>query len=237
MPTRDDILMIIDLQNDFLPPSGALSVPEGDQIIDPIIQLIDQFGQISAPVIATRDYHPPNHTCFQPKGLFPAHCVWGQIGSLIETRVTHALQKYDYVTVAFKGLDRRTDSYSAIPYDLEHPDWTGSVLIDQHKFGFPPIDTTSFDTLNQFASYHGYRPLTAYLNQIMTINSHIYLCGLAGDICVFETAQCLKQFKPTAHISIIAECIKYAKVNSMTDISMTEQYQRYGIDLTPINTV
>ena len=54
-------LVLVDVQNDFLPPNGALAVPEGDQIIDPILDLLDIEWKI---VIATQDWHPNNHTSF-----------------------------------------------------------------------------------------------------------------------------------------------------------------------------
>src|SRR5438045_76422 len=46
-------------QNDFLP-SGALAVPEGDRIIPIVNRLQPQFEII----VATQDWHPPDHGSF-----------------------------------------------------------------------------------------------------------------------------------------------------------------------------
>ena len=43
------VLILIDIQNDFI--TGELPVPDGRAIIDPVNQLIPQFGH----VIATQD--------------------------------------------------------------------------------------------------------------------------------------------------------------------------------------
>jgi len=49
--TKRDALLIVDVQNDFLP-GGALAVSEGDQVI-PVINLIqDKFDFI----VATQDF-------------------------------------------------------------------------------------------------------------------------------------------------------------------------------------
>ena len=63
-PTTE-ALLIIDVQNDFLP-GGALAVPDGDQVIAPINALAadPRFGV----VIATRDWHPPDHDSFVDQG-------------------------------------------------------------------------------------------------------------------------------------------------------------------------
>ena len=52
-------LVIVDVQNDFCP-GGALPVPEGDQVVPVINRLQSQFDL----VVATQDWHPPNHLSF-----------------------------------------------------------------------------------------------------------------------------------------------------------------------------
>ncbi|GAO28723.1 isochorismatase family protein [Geofilum rubicundum] len=52
-------LLIVDVQNDFLP-GGALQVPEGDRII-PVINNIQKYFRL---IVATRDWHPVNHGSF-----------------------------------------------------------------------------------------------------------------------------------------------------------------------------
>jgi nicotinamidase/pyrazinamidase len=69
--TVADALLIIDFQNDFTP-GGALAVDEGDLIGEPIRALAGQHDVI----VATRDWHPPDHSSFAEQGgPWPVHCV------------------------------------------------------------------------------------------------------------------------------------------------------------------
>ena len=70
-----DALVVVDVQNDFLP-GGALAVPTGDAVIEPLNTWIARFRAAGLPVVATRDWHPPNHCSFREQGgPWPAHCV------------------------------------------------------------------------------------------------------------------------------------------------------------------
>ena len=53
-------LLIVDLQNDFLP-GGALPVPKGNNIIPEINRIMDMFDV----VIASMDWHPENSIHFE----------------------------------------------------------------------------------------------------------------------------------------------------------------------------
>jgi hypothetical protein len=87
-----DALLVVDFQNDFTP-GGALAVPDGDEIRGPIGELIDSFDL----VVATRDWHPPDHGSFagvevdpaswngtDPPSIWPVHCVQGTPGADFE---------------------------------------------------------------------------------------------------------------------------------------------------------
>jgi nicotinamidase/pyrazinamidase len=66
-----DALIVIDMQNDFCS-GGALEVPDGDAVIEPINRLAEQADF----VVATRDWHPPDHRSFAENGgIWPVHCV------------------------------------------------------------------------------------------------------------------------------------------------------------------
>ena len=70
-------LLIIDFQNDFTS-GGALAVPEGDDIAEPVKRLAEHFDVIAA----TRDWHPPDHASFEAQGgPWPVHCVRGTHGA------------------------------------------------------------------------------------------------------------------------------------------------------------
>lgn len=75
MPVPGDALLIVDVQNDFLP-GGSLGVPNGDRVIDPINHAISLFAQRKLPIFASRDWHPPRHCSFSEQGgRWPVHCV------------------------------------------------------------------------------------------------------------------------------------------------------------------
>lgn len=82
METRNgDALVIVDVQKDFLP-DGALGVPDGDQVVPVLNHYIERFRRAGLPVIATRDWHPPNHCSFNVRGgPWPPHCVAGTPGA------------------------------------------------------------------------------------------------------------------------------------------------------------
>jgi nicotinamidase/pyrazinamidase len=72
-----DALVIVDFQNDFCP-GGALAVEGGHDIAAPINELARSFDM----VVATRDWHPPDHASFETEGgPWPVHCVQGSPGA------------------------------------------------------------------------------------------------------------------------------------------------------------
>ncbi|HEY7195968.1 MAG TPA: bifunctional nicotinamidase/pyrazinamidase [Gaiellaceae bacterium] len=112
-----DALLIVDFQNDFCP-GGALAVPEGDRIAEPLAELLDRFEL----VVATRDWHPADHGSFagvevdpaewhgtDPPSIWPVHCVQGTPGAELHP----ALDRAKVDVVIDKGQDRNSQGYSA----------------------------------------------------------------------------------------------------------------------------
>jgi nicotinamidase/pyrazinamidase len=78
----DTALIVVDVQNDFCP-GGALAVPDGDAVVEPINRLARECQY----VVATRDWHPPDHHSFaQQGGPWPVHCVQGSPGAEFHDR-------------------------------------------------------------------------------------------------------------------------------------------------------
>ena len=72
-PELGDALLIVDVQNDFLP-GGSLAVPDSAKILPSLNRYIGVFAAL--PVIATRDWHPERHCSFRTEGgSWPRHCV------------------------------------------------------------------------------------------------------------------------------------------------------------------
>lgn len=153
-------LILVDIQNDFLP-GGALAVPGGDEIVLLANGLMEKFEI----VVATQDWHPPDHGSFAanhpgkevfesvdldglPQTLWPAHCVRDTPGAkfapgLDITRITRVFQK---------GTRPEVDSYSGF-HDNGHRHSTG---------------------------------LAEWLREQGV--THVTVCGLATDYCVKFTA-------------------------------------------------
>lgn len=74
-PQPGDALIVVDVQNDFLP-GGALGVPDGNAVVPVLNRYIQCFEEQGLPIVATRDWHPPNHISFVERGgPWPPHCV------------------------------------------------------------------------------------------------------------------------------------------------------------------
>jgi nicotinamidase/pyrazinamidase len=71
---QGDVLVIVDVQNDFV--SGSLAVPGAREVIAPLNRYIAEFVRNGLRVVATRDWHPASHLSFHEQGgPWPAHCV------------------------------------------------------------------------------------------------------------------------------------------------------------------
>jgi nicotinamidase/pyrazinamidase len=98
-------LIMVDVQNDFCP-GGALGVPDGDAVVERVNRLASE-----APfVVATRDWHPPDHGSFAEQGgPWPEHCVSGTPGAELHSRIDQ-----DQIDLVLdKGQSRDTEGYSA----------------------------------------------------------------------------------------------------------------------------
>lgn len=121
MKPMDEVLLVIDVQNDFMP-GGALAVPHGDEVVPAINALASQFAH----VVITQDWHPAAHVSFadnhpgrQPfetimlaygeQVLWPTHCVQNTQGAALhaDLHIPHAQ------AVVRKGYQASVDSYSA----------------------------------------------------------------------------------------------------------------------------
>lgn len=106
--TNQDALILVDLQNDFLP-EGRLPVPSGDKVIPITNAYIDLFHQHSRPVFATRDWHPPGHCSFNAAGgPWPQHCVADTEGAGLAA----GLKLSSEDCIISKGTAKDRDAYS-----------------------------------------------------------------------------------------------------------------------------
>lgn len=103
-----DALVVVDLQNDFLP-GGALAVSGGDDVVPVLNRYIEAFTKRNLPVIATRDWHPPEHCSFEAQGgPWPPHCVANGEGA----DFAPGLKLPDDTIVISKAKQRDFEAYS-----------------------------------------------------------------------------------------------------------------------------
>ncbi|RKO99572.1 hypothetical protein CXG81DRAFT_27667 [Caulochytrium protostelioides] len=111
--TRDDALVVVDLQNDFLP-GGALAVGGGDAVVAPIAQLAQRFHAAGLPVYASRDWHPPDHCSFAPQGgPWPPHCRQHTDGAAAPAAFAAVVAAAVVAATVDKGACRDREAYSA----------------------------------------------------------------------------------------------------------------------------
>jgi nicotinamidase/pyrazinamidase len=132
MRPATEALIVIDVQNDFCP-NGALAVAGGDEIINRINGLMEEFCTI----VLTQDWHPANHSSFAanhpgadpfslttmpygPQVLWPTHCVQGGTGAEFHPN----LQTDPAQLIVRKGFRTEIDSYSAF-FENDHSTPTG----------------------------------------------------------------------------------------------------------------
>src|SRR5438874_11737619 len=105
-----DALLIVDPQVDFCP-GGSLAVPHGDRIFE----AVNRAAGMAPVVIASRDWHPPDHISFRAQGgIWPVHCVRDTPGagfhpeldqSRIDKVVSKATARSEEAYSAFAGTD------------------------------------------------------------------------------------------------------------------------------------
>ncbi len=156
----DQALLVIDVQNDFCP-GGSLAVEHGDEVVPVINALMPRFSL----VVATQDWHPPDHVSFASahaghkpldvvrvggieQVLWPDHCVRGTRGAELHSKLDAA----QVGLLLRKGRRSELDSYSAF-FENDHRTDTG---------------------------------LQHYLKGLGV--TEVVVCGLATDYCVLASA-------------------------------------------------
>jgi nicotinamidase/pyrazinamidase len=100
-----DALIVVDVQRDFCA-GGALAVSGAEAVVEAVNGLMGQFEL----VVATRDWHPPEHRSFAERGgPWPVHCVAGSDGAALHP----GLDRAAIDMVLDKGTRAQSDGYSA----------------------------------------------------------------------------------------------------------------------------
>ncbi len=193
-------LILVDIQNDFIQ-TGALPVPEGDQIIPVVNDLQNKFDFI----VATQDWHPQNHKSFAVQHgkrpgemiklngidqvLWPVHCVQGSQGA----EFVQGLNRDSIRKIFQKGLDVEIDSYSGF-FDNDHKQSTG---------------------LDDFLKNEGV--------------DEVYVVGLALDYCVKFTALDANALGLKTYV--IRDATRAVNINAGDDEKAVNEMNAAGIDV------
>ena len=132
---KTDALIVIDIQNDFIP-GGALAVNEGADIIPGVAELAKQFDT----VVLSQDFHPAGHASFASthgkdpffsiklaygdQTLWPDHCVQGTPGAEFHAGLHASGVVNRAAAIIRKGTNPEVDSYSAF-FENDHKTTTG----------------------------------------------------------------------------------------------------------------
>lgn len=104
-----DALVLVDVQNDFCP-GGALAVEGGDRVVEVLNRWIERATRDHARVVASRDWHPPQHVSFREQGgPWPSHCLQETEGAAFHP----ALELPEDAEIVSKGMRQDADNYSA----------------------------------------------------------------------------------------------------------------------------
>ena len=109
-PGPGDALLVVDVQNDFLP-GGALGIRGGDAVVAPANRVLAAWRKRGLPVFLSRDWHPDGHCSFAAQGgPWPVHCVAGTRGA----EFAAALEITPDDVVISKATRADKDAYSAL---------------------------------------------------------------------------------------------------------------------------
>ena len=126
-----EALIVVDVQNDFCP-GGALPVERGDEVVEPLNRLAREVDV----VVATRDWHPPDHHSFDEQGgPWPVHCVQDSPGAQLRADLAHER----IARVVDAGVDREALGFDAIA-ESDLADWLRARDVDRVHVGGLALD-------------------------------------------------------------------------------------------------
>jgi len=101
-------LIVVDVQRDFCE-GGALAAADTLSLLKPLQNCIEAARQAGAVIVFTQDWHPANHSSFQPNGgPWPVHCVANSAGA----ELMPPLQALAGAVIIHKGVAADGAGYS-----------------------------------------------------------------------------------------------------------------------------
>lgn len=167
---------------------GKLAVEGGRQALDNIVDYLNS-GEISM-VITTQDWHEGKHCSFKEQGGdFPEHCVKGTHGADIYKPIMDAICK-NHILLFQLHKGYYIEEFSAFKHETgDYSHWK---------------DYATTDTETPYIQFHE--------------DEIVQICGLAGDICVMQTAIALKDVKPVI-IDNMTASLNYDNFRKLADLN------------------
>jgi nicotinamidase/pyrazinamidase len=160
----DDALIVVDMQNDFMP-GGALPVADGDMIVIGVNALMKLFHQSALPVVLTQDWHPRGHRSFAS-----AHAGKTPFDPYHEAGIGPVLWP-DHCVQGSYGADFHPGLETIYGHVIIRKGYR--IEIDSYS-GFLENDRKTKTGLDGYLRNRGV--------------NRLFICGLALDYCVFNTA-------------------------------------------------
>ena len=153
-------LLLIDIQNDFIP-GGSLAVPGGNEIITVANKLQPKFEL----VVATQDWHPQNHKSF----------------------ASNHYEKKPFDTIQLHGSEQVLWPDHCVQGTMGAA-FSGELNMNKVEAIFRKGTNVEIDSYSGFYDNGHFKTtgLADYLRGKQV--TEVFLAGLAGDYCVYFTA-------------------------------------------------
>jgi hypothetical protein len=189
---------------------GAFAVADGENVVDPMIKFMNINMAFFTKVILTRDTHDADHCSFK---TFPPHCIINSKGAALIPEL-EAFKGQPKVEVIFKGMNPKVDSFGGLKYHADDyyatrqmpgccnnpsgdadgvscSDATGGFYLKDRsqEFEIEPFTNKLATTYAEIKEDFGKRfEIDDLLNGQTSGEHNVFVCGLAGDFCVKDTA-------------------------------------------------
>lgn len=95
---RNNILIVIDMQNDFV--DGSLGTKEAEAIVPRVVEKIKEYKEKDRLIIATKDTHQADYLSTQEGRMLPIkHCIYGTKGWDLNEKISEELGNDAYIVM------------------------------------------------------------------------------------------------------------------------------------------
>lgn len=213
---------VVDVQHDFMHPSGSLCIPGAGRIFSPIAALVAQPLPL---VVYTGDLHLPDDVEYQPPPArpepFPRHCIVNTPGADLSPEM---FRREDVDNGIHRVASFRDAGAFVGPGDL--PD-TVRAAVDA---GFK--QRRLFVGKRKFSVFEGCVAVAAVVDEIaqrLGPNVEFVVCGVAADVCVTEAVAGLVASR--RRVSVVMDCMAGLGISPEEDLKV--RWEAAGVRVNP----